>query len=92
MDTTGNWYVPPLRFLNCEVVDWAQPIVLTLASGGPLEVKVNQTVRMVEHSLGAVFWTWQDFVGQRKIAVGDLLLDCDLSRMCQRTADVRSCP
>ena len=76
MDTTGNWYVPPLSFLNHKVVDWAQPIVLTLwpeASGGPLEVKTNQTVRMVEHSLGAVFWTWQDFVGQRKIAVGDLL-------------------
>ena len=51
-------------------------IVLTLwpvSSGGPLEVKTNQTVRMAEHSLGAVFWTWQDFVGQRKIAVDDLL-------------------
>ena len=51
-------------------------IVLTLwpvSSGGPLEVKTNQTVRMAEHSLGAVFWTWQDFVGQRKIDVGHLL-------------------
>ena len=76
VDITGNWYVPPLSFRNNEVVDWAQPIILTLwpvASGGPLEVKTNQTVWMVEHSLGAVFWSRMDFVGQRKIVVRDLL-------------------
>jgi hypothetical protein len=27
----------------------------------------------VEHSIGAVFWTWRDFDGKRKVAIGDLL-------------------
>ena len=58
---------------STEVVDWSPPVVLTLARDEPLEVKTNATVRLVEHSLGAVFWTWRDFVGKRKVAIGDLL-------------------
>ena len=55
------------------MVDWAKPLVLTLYPGGPFEVKVTEPVRMVEHSLGPVFWVQADFVGKRKISVGDLL-------------------
>jgi hypothetical protein len=36
-------------------------------------VKTNSTVRLVEHSLGAVFWTWRDFVGERRMVIEDLL-------------------
>ena len=57
--STRRWWTGPL--LACS--PWR---------GRPLEVKTNATVRLVEHSLGAVFWTWRDFVGKRKIAIGDL--------------------
>ena len=53
----------PSRFLDAVVVDWARPHVLTLHEDGPLEVKSNLSLRLVLHSLGAVFWTQADFVG-----------------------------
>ena len=80
VSTAGNWYCVPPCFLQARLVDWAPPIALTLASGGPLEVKTTSTVRLVEHSLGAVFWTQADFVGQRKVAAGDLLQFSQLPR------------
>jgi hypothetical protein len=55
------------------VVDWAEPHMLTLHEDGPLEVKTNSTLRLVLHSLGAVFWTKADFVGKRSVVIGDLL-------------------
>ena len=63
MDTTWNLYVQSASFRNGEVEDWAKPIDLTLYRAGPLEVKLTQSVRMVEHSLGAVFWTQANFLG-----------------------------
>ena len=54
--------------------------MLTLARDGPLKVKTNTTVRLVEHSLGAVFWTRGDFVGKRKVDVGHLLQFSHLPR------------
>ena len=69
----GNWYTVPSRFLNAVVVDWAEPHVLTLHEDGPPEVKTNSTLRLVLHSLGAVFWTKADFVGKRSVVIGDLL-------------------
>ena len=80
LSTAGNWYCVPPRYLQAVVVDWAPPVVLTLARGGPLEVKTTSTVRLVEHSLGAVFWTQADFVGKRKVSVGDLLQFSHLPR------------
>ena len=35
IDTSGNWYTIPPRFLNAEVVDWSPPVVLTLAGAAP---------------------------------------------------------
>jgi hypothetical protein len=48
----------------------------------PLETgtATNATVRLVEHSLGAVFWSWRDFVEKRKLAIGDLLEFSHLTR------------
>ena len=62
------------------MADWAEPLVLTLSQDGPLEVNVTQPVRMVEHSLGPVFWVQADFVGRKKISVGDLLEFSNLPR------------
>ena len=72
-NTTGNWFTVPTRFLDAVVVDWVKPHVLTLHEDGPLEVKVNFNLRLVLHSLGAVFWTPADFVGKRRVEIRDLL-------------------
>ena len=66
-------YVPPARYLLWKVADWAEPLLLTLTQGGPLEIKVNEPVRVVAHSVGPVFWVQGNFVGKKKVSVGDLL-------------------
>ena len=72
-NTTGNWFVVPGRYHGAVLVDWVKPIVLTLHKDGPLEVKVHHDLRLVEHSVGAVFWTPADFVGKRRVEIGDKL-------------------
>ena len=72
-NTTGNWFVVPARYHDAVLVDWVKPYVLTLHKDGPLEVKVHHDLRLVEHSVGAVFWTPADFVGKRRVEIGDLL-------------------
>jgi hypothetical protein len=61
------------RYRDAVLVDWVKPHVLALHKDGPLEVKVHLNLRLVLHSLGAVFWTPADFVGKRRVEIRDLL-------------------
>ena len=45
----------------------------TQSSVSVFSLSPTTSVRMVVHSLSPVFWVQADFVGKRKISVGDLL-------------------
>ena len=79
-DPVGNWFTVEPRYRSARLVDWAQPLALTLHPDGPLEVKTHLGPRQNLHSRGAVFWTSDDFVGKRVVLVGDLLEFAHLPR------------